>query len=111
MERVTHTPAPWRTGGRYGDQSYLVVAGKATLIAEVIGAADSPGITWHVPPTPAEYEANRALIAAAPDLLRGCQLAAEMVSYLIHSSTRERAAEFAETQELLDQIIAKAVAS
>lgn len=62
----THTPGPWRaTGGRY----IPIVANVNGKDAQ-IGRAESFGQI-----SDEECEANGALIAAAPDLLKACQQA------------------------------------
>ena len=66
-----HTPGPWR----YGDMGWLTamrIADGSRNIAQVACPSQHPAVE-------AESAANRALLAAAPDLLAALQVAARLL--------------------------------
>ncbi len=99
---MTHTPGPWEFGGRSAFGSPLIF-GTGQLIAVLPVGDEDPRI-----------DANAALIAAAPELLRECARASRQLKAIAaaaNSLPQHYAAEIYQAMDVgwesIDKIIAK----
>lgn len=81
-----YTPGPWSVDGK------SIIGPKATYILQDFGAYE--GVSWidYGNVTPEECEANKALVAAAPDLLAALKLVVTRCGPHAHDGAVARAA-------------------
>ena len=99
QEVAKHTPGPWSYSGISGDFSVMARHGhKRIIVAECV--ADSA----LKPDECDQVDANKRLIAAAPELLDACRMALVQIK----QDNEERKAEHRLTQHQIEAAIQKA---
>lgn len=85
MSEQKHTPGPWRVDGLYLNQ-LGVWAGTGAIVAKVEAGSHENADGTDTAMTNEEYDANAALIAAAPDMYEALDVVWEALQDYRHGS-------------------------